>query len=246
MVEPPEPTRRGEATWLEPYPTRCWMAGDPCPGPEVRYERREAISLAFVTALQLLPPRQRVLILRDVLGFHASEAAKILDTTEESVTSALERGRAGLQQHLPQAGEREAPTPPGSPAEQALVDDFVRAYGSGDVGALVALLTDDVFVSMPPVPLEWHGRGDVTRFYAGTLGQGGRCGLVQARANGGQVAFGTCVRVPAGARPGAGLLVLDPGRRPDLRPDPLREQRAALVRAAAVASRLTGSAAAGR
>ena len=209
-VQPPEPTRLGEATWLEPFPDSLLEGAMDLPlGPEARYEQAESISLAFVTALQILPPRQvAVLILRDVLGFHASEVAGMLDTTVESVTSALKRGRAGLQQHLPPAGEREAPPPPGSPAEQALVDDFVRAYGSGDVGALVALLTDDVFVSMPPVPLEWHGRGDVTRFYAGTLGQGRTYDLVPARANGGQVAFGTYVRVPAGARPGAGLLVL--------------------------------------
>jgi RNA polymerase sigma-70 factor (ECF subfamily) len=88
------------------------------------------------------------------------------------------------------------------------VDNFVRAYGSGDVGALVALLTDDVFVSMPPVPLEWQGREDVARFYAGIMGRGRMYDLVPTRANGGQLAFGTYLRAPAGVRHGAGLLVL--------------------------------------
>jgi RNA polymerase sigma-70 factor, ECF subfamily len=90
-VELPEPTRLGEVAWLEPYPDVLLEGlADAAPGPEARYEAREAISVAFVTALQLLPPRQRaVLILRDVLGFRASEAAGILDCTEESVTSAL-------------------------------------------------------------------------------------------------------------------------------------------------------------
>jgi RNA polymerase sigma-70 factor (ECF subfamily) len=209
-VEPPEPTRLGEVAWLEPFPESLLEGAIDVPlGPEARYEQTESISLAFVTALQVLPPRQvAVVILRDVLGYHASEVAGMLDTTVESVNSALKRGRAGLQRHLPPAGGREAPPPPGSPSEQALVDNFVRAYGSGDVGALVALLTDDVFVSMPPVPLEWQGREDVARFYAGIMGQGRMYDLVPTRANGGQVAFGTYLRAPAGVRHGAGLLVL--------------------------------------
>src|SRR3981189_961359 len=99
-VEPPEPTRLGEVVWLEPFPDAP-LAGAidaRLVGPEARYEQSEAISLAFVTALQLLPPRQlAVLILRDVLGFHASEVAGMLDVTIESVNSALKRARASLQ-----------------------------------------------------------------------------------------------------------------------------------------------------
>ena len=100
-LTPPEPTRLGEVLWLEPYPDDL-LTGitDSTPGPEARYESREAISLAFITALQLLPPRQRAaVLLRDVLGFHASEAARILDVSEESVTSALKRARAALGRH---------------------------------------------------------------------------------------------------------------------------------------------------
>jgi RNA polymerase sigma-70 factor (TIGR02960 family) len=103
-LEPPEPTRLGEMLWLEPYPDVLLEGlADSAPGPESRYEARESISLAFITALQLLPPRQRAaLILRDVLGFRAREAARILDTSEESVTSALKRDRPaapGLARH---------------------------------------------------------------------------------------------------------------------------------------------------
>ena len=115
----PAPTRLGEVVWLEPYPDVLLEGlADSAPGPEARYEAREAISLAFVTALQLLPSRQRaVLILRDVLGFHASEVAHILDSSEESVTSALKRARATLQRRLPPSGQRQPPhrrTPPAS------------------------------------------------------------------------------------------------------------------------------------
>jgi len=123
--------------------------------PEARYEQSEAISLAFVTALQLLPPRQRaVLILREVLGYHASEVAYMLDSSVESVNSALKRARASLRHRLPRTGEREPPPALDSPAEQALAAKFVGAYESGDLDALVALLTADVRLSMPPIPLE--------------------------------------------------------------------------------------------
>jgi RNA polymerase sigma-70 factor (ECF subfamily) len=129
----PEPTRLGEVLWLEPYPDLLLdQLMDTVPGPEAWFEAREAVSLAFVTALQLLPPRQRaVLILRDVLGFHAREVAQVLDSTEESVTSALKRARATLQRRLPRSGE---PAPaPGSAAERELVERFTRAFEAKDV-----------------------------------------------------------------------------------------------------------------
>jgi RNA polymerase sigma-70 factor (ECF subfamily) len=208
-VEPPEPTRLGEVVWLEPYPDALLEGalGGP-PGPEARYEQTEAISLAFVTALQALPPRQlAVLILRDVLGFHASEVAGMLDTTVESVTSALKRARATLQRQPSPAAGREPPPAAGSPAEEALVAAFVRAWESADLDALVALLTDDVFMSMPPMPFEYEGRDVVARFCASLFGAGRRFDLVPARANG-QPAFGAYLRTPAGIRHGTGLYVL--------------------------------------
>jgi RNA polymerase sigma-70 factor (ECF subfamily) len=129
-VDIPEPTRLGEVTWLQPYPDDL-LAGlaDRDPGPEARYERREAISLAFVTALQLLPPRQRaVLILRDVLGFRASETADMLGTTQESVTSALKRARATIAAQDPADRSAQRPPEPGSAAERELTERFTQAF----------------------------------------------------------------------------------------------------------------------
>jgi RNA polymerase sigma-70 factor (ECF subfamily) len=208
-VEPPEPTRLGEVVWLEPYPDELFDASVSTPaGPEARYERAQSVSLAFVTALQLLPPRQlAVLILRDVLGFHAEEVADMLETTVDSVASALKRARAGLQCDGSAGPARARPPLPGTPAEQAIVARFVRAYEAADLDALVALLTDDVFVSMPPMPLEYVGREAVARFCASIFGAGRRFDLVPTRANG-QPAFGMYLRAPSGLRPGTGLFVL--------------------------------------
>jgi RNA polymerase sigma-70 factor (ECF subfamily) len=208
-VEPPEPTRLGEVVWLEPYPDTLLEGGISVPsGPEARYEQAEAISLAFVTALQLLPPRQvAVIILRDVLGFHASEVAGMLDSTIGSVNSALKRARASLQERLAAVAGREPPPAAGSPTEEALVARFTSAWESADIGALVALLTDDVFMSMPPMPLEYEGRDVVARFSAGLFDGGRRFDLVPVRANG-QPAFGAYLRVSAGIRRGVGLYVL--------------------------------------
>ncbi|MEV0406762.1 sigma-70 family RNA polymerase sigma factor [Actinoallomurus sp. NPDC050550] len=208
-IEPPEPTGLSEIVWLEPFPDALLEGAIDVPlGPEARYEQTEAISLAFVTALQVLPPRQlAVLILRDVLGFHANEVADMLDSTVDSVNSALKRARAGLHHRLPSTGEHEPPPAPGSPSEQALVEKFVRAYGSGDVDALVALLTDDVRISMPPIPLEYQGRDVVARFYAAVVRPDRTYDLVPTRANG-QPALAVYLRAATGVRHGAGLLVL--------------------------------------
>jgi RNA polymerase sigma-70 factor (ECF subfamily) len=208
-VEPPEPSRLGEVMWLEPYPDALLEGAITIPlGPEARYQRTEAISLAFVTALQLLPARQRaVLILREVLGYHANEVAEMLDSTVESVNSALKRARTSLRRRLPPTGDREPPPAPDSRAEHVLVANFVRAWESGDVDALVALLTADVSVSMPPIPLEYHGRDMVARFCASIIRRR-RHDLVPTRANG-QPAFGAYLRAPTGGiRHGTGIFVL--------------------------------------
>ena len=207
----PEPSRLGEVSGLEPYPDLLLEGlADNAPGPEARYEATEAISLAFVTALQLLPPRQRaVLILRDVLGFRASEAASILETTEEAVTSALKRARATLQRQLPAAAGQDPPPPPDSAAERELIARLTRAYDAGDVDGIVALLTDDVQLRMPPVPLEYQGRELAARFLTVVAFRQGRTyRLVATRANG-QPAFGNYVRDPlTGVAHANGLLVL--------------------------------------
>jgi RNA polymerase sigma-70 factor (TIGR02960 family) len=207
--EPPEPTRMSEIAWLEPFPDALLEGVMDAPlGPEARYEQAESISLAFVAALQVLPPRQlAVLVLRDVLGFHANEVADMLDSTIDSVNSLLKRARASLQRRLPASADREAAPAPDSPSERATVAEFVRAYEAGDLDALVALLTDDVFLSMPPLPFEYEGRDVVARFYASMIGSGRRFDLVPTRANG-QPAFGAYLRAPTGIRHGTGLLVL--------------------------------------
>jgi len=196
--------------WLEPYPDALLEGAMEAPlGPEARYQRTEAISLAFVTALQLLPARQRaVLILREVLGYRAAEVADMLDSTVESVNSALKRARAALAHGRPQIGDREPPPAPHSRAERALVAKFVRAWESADVDALVALLTADVSVSMPPIPLEYHGRDAVARFCASLMRRRRSHDLVPTRANG-QPAFGAYLRAATGGiRHGTGLFVL--------------------------------------
>jgi RNA polymerase sigma-70 factor (TIGR02960 family) len=209
QVEPPEPTRLGDVVWLEPYPDALLEGAIKIPlGPEARYKQTEAISLAFVTALQLLPARQRaVLILREALGYHATEVADMLASTVESVNSALKRARATLRRRLPSKDDREPPPAPDSRVEHALVAKFVRAWQSGDVDALVDLLTADVTVSMPPIPLEYHGRDVVARFCA-SLMRRRRHDLVPTRANG-EPAFGAYLRAPTGGiRHGTGLFVL--------------------------------------
>jgi RNA polymerase sigma-70 factor (TIGR02960 family) len=186
-VQPPEPTRLGEVVWLEPLP-------------DSYVEQQESISLAFMTALQLLPPRQvAVLILRDVLGFHAGEVAEMLDTTVDSVNSALKRARAGLDRTRPAHTDRAA--------EDAVAAAFARAWEAADVDALVALLTDDVFMAMPPMPFEYEGRDVVSRFCAAIFGAGRRFDLIPTRANG-QPAFGAYLRGPDGVSRGTGLYVL--------------------------------------
>jgi RNA polymerase sigma-70 factor, ECF subfamily len=193
----PEPTRMGEVAWLEPYPDLL-LDGlpDAKPGPEARYEAQEAISLAFVMALQVLPPRQRVvLVLRDVLGFRANEVAEMLDATEESVTSALKRARATLERTAATGGLEPAPEP-NSPAEVELVQRLTRAYENNDVDGLVALLREDVWVRMPPVPLEYQGREVAGRFFSVVAFRPGRIfRLVPTRANH-QPAFGIYVSDP--------------------------------------------------
>jgi RNA polymerase sigma-70 factor (TIGR02960 family) len=208
-VKLPEPTRLGEIVWLEPYPDALLEGAINVPlGPDARYAQTEAISLAFVTALQVLPARQRaVLILREVLGYHAEEVADMLDSTVESVHSALKRARASLRRRLPTTAHREPAPAPGSPSEQATVAKFVTAWESADLDALVALLTDDVFISMPPMPFEYEGRDVVARFCGSLFRAGRRFDLVPTRANG-QPAFGAYLRAATGIRHGIGLYVL--------------------------------------
>jgi RNA polymerase sigma-70 factor (ECF subfamily) len=194
-VTPPEPTRLGEVPWLQPYPDVLLEGlSDQAPGPEARYESREAISLAFVTAVQLLPPNQRaVLLLRDVLGYRASETAELLGLTEDAVTGALKRARATMD-----ATRTSDPPPPApdSPEERALLDRFVAAFTELDVDALIALMTDDAWVRMPPLPFEYRGTQAAHRFFtAVNAHRRGIARMVPVRANG-QPAWGEYRRDP--------------------------------------------------
>ena len=187
--QPPDAIRLAEVLWLEPYPNALLAeVPDPTVGPEARYEQREAISLAFITALQLLPPRQRTaLILTDVLDFSAREAADMLETTEQAIYGAVKRARATLARLLPKA---ESPPLPNSPDERQVLDRLVRAWEACDTHALVALLTEDAWLRMPPRPGECSGKDAVERYLATVVfRERERFLLIPTRANG-QPAFG--------------------------------------------------------
>jgi len=206
-----EPTRRGEPVWLQPYPDALLDAlPDPEAGPEARYEGKESITLAFVTAIQHLPPRQRaVLVLRDVLGFRSAEVADMLATSEASVNSALQRARATMESRLPGPDRERAPLPR-SARERDLADRFAVAYSGDDIDGVIALLTDDAWLTMPPMTLEYQGLAAITAFFRDVSAwrAGRRDRLVATWANG-QPAF-CCYRPDAGTgRVSAhGLIVL--------------------------------------
>jgi len=192
--EPPPPTHRNEVTWLQPYPDSLLPDS-----PEERYERRESVELAFIRALQRLPPRQAAtLVLRDVLGYSTCDVAGMLDTTTTAVKGALQRARATLS-------ERSAAEPvPGSVEERILGERFAKAFSAYDVEALVDLLTDDAWLAMPPAPHEYHGVPAIVSFLRASDAWRGdrRLTLLPTRANT-QLAFGCYL-----AGDPAGLMVL--------------------------------------
>ncbi|HEX9039767.1 MAG TPA: sigma-70 family RNA polymerase sigma factor [Trebonia sp.] len=207
----PDPTRSGDPLWLEPYPdVLLGNLPDAAPGPEARYEARESVSLAFVTALQHLPPRQRAaLVLRDVLGYRAAETAAMLDCTVDAANNLLKRARATIAGHLPPGARDQAPLP-GSALEQQVTTLFADAFEHGDVQAIVALLTDDAWLTMPPLPFEYQGYDTIGHFYETVVFRHGtrRSRLIPTRANG-QPAFGRYVRDPhAPVAHAHGLIVL--------------------------------------
>jgi RNA polymerase sigma-70 factor (ECF subfamily) len=210
MTDVPEATRQVEPIWLQPYPD-VLLEGipDEAPGPEARYETREAIGLAFIVGLQHLPPQQRaVLVLRDVLGFRAGEVSEMLDTSEASVNSLLRRARAAFETRLPATGRERAPVPH-SKLERDIVGHLADAFEAGDIDGVVALLTDDAWLTMPPEPYEYQGHAAIAAFLGDrAVRRGAPLRLVPTRANG-QPAFGCYLPVAhtAIARP-AGLLVL--------------------------------------
>jgi RNA polymerase sigma-70 factor, ECF subfamily len=211
MVEPPEPTRMSDPIWLEPYPdVLLERLPDTAPGPAARYETRESVGLAFVAGLQHLPPRQRAaLVLRDVLGFHTAKVAEILDSTEGSVKGALQRARATLDDRLLPGGTERAPLAR-SARERELVGHFATAVERGDTDAIVSLLTDDAWLTMPPQPYEYQGGHAIARFITREreARRGANLRLVPTRANG-QPAFGCYLPDPQAPIARAyGLMVL--------------------------------------
>lgn len=208
--QPPAPTRNGEVVWLQPIAEHA-LSGlpDSAPGPAARYEMREAVSLAFVRALQLLAPQQRaVLVLRDVLGYSALETAELLEVTVDSANGALKRARARLRDDRVDG----ARTTLDGPEEQRLLATFVDRFTAGDVAGLVELFADDVWVRMPPLTLEYHGPAaaaaflEVVRQHAMSLST-----MAPVWCNG-QLGWGEYVADPAtGSEHLTGVLVIDLG-----------------------------------
>ena len=210
--QPPEPTRRGEITWLQPYPDALLEGiADPAPGPEARYQATEAIELAFVAGLQRLPPRQAAtLVLRDVLGYPAEEAAAMLGTSPVAVKGTLQRARAALGRSRDEAGAPGAPGPrPASAEERAVARRFADAYVAADIDGVIALLTDDAWLSMPPAPHEYRGHAAIRAFLRASFGFRGdrRVYLVPTGANT-QPALASYIGQPDGPALPGGLFVL--------------------------------------
>ena len=154
-----------ESVWIEPYPDEAIGLADGYPGPDARYEQREAVELAFVACLQHLPATQRaVLILRDVLGFSAREVAETLETSVASVNSAMQRARRAVEQRLPERSQQETLRTVGDEQMRKLVEDYLEAWTRADVDTLKALLAEDAVFSMPPWPTWWRGAETIAGF----------------------------------------------------------------------------------
>src|SRR5262245_2541345 len=184
-----------ESVWVEPYPDDRLGVEAGLGGPEARYEQRESVELAFIAALQLLPARQRaVLILRDVLGFSARETAEVLDTTSTGVDSALQRARKTVDERLPDRSQQSALSALDDREMRELVDGFVDAWERSDVDAVVAMLTEEGTMTMPPLATWYRGRQAVAEFLRGwPLRRGVAWRALPTRANG-QLAAGFYLR----------------------------------------------------
>jgi RNA polymerase sigma-70 factor (ECF subfamily) len=178
-----------ESVWIEPYPDAVLEPGAAAPG--ARYEQRESVELAFIAALQHLPPRQRaVLILRDVLGFSGAEVARMLETTAASIYSALQRAHKAVDERLPELSQQSTLRTLGDAALGDIVRAYVDAWERADVEAVVGMLTDDATIAMPPISTWYSGRDSVAGFLRGfPLGGEPRWRVLPAGANG-QAAFG--------------------------------------------------------
>ena len=175
-----------ESTWIEPYPDGRLPADNGPVSPDARYEQRESVELAFIAALQHLPPLQRaVLILSDVLGFAPGEVAESLDTSPASVYSALQRARKAAKERLPERSEQDSLQAVGDDGLREAVDKFVAAWEGADVEAIRSMLTEDAVLAMPPWPEWFRGRDAVADFLAARpLSHRRHWRLVPTKANG--------------------------------------------------------------
>ena len=175
-----------ESVWVEPYPDETLALEDGLAGPEARYEQREGVELAFIVALQHLPPNQRaVLILREVLGFSAREVAETLDTTTASVNSALQRARATVDERLPEQSQQATLRALGDDTLREIVDTYVEAWERNDLETVVALLTEDATFTMPPLASWFSGRDSIGEFLSFSPMSGDwRWRVVRTHANG--------------------------------------------------------------
>ena len=175
-----------ESTWIEPYPDARLGLEDGLAGPEARYEQRESVELAFIAALQHLPPRQRaVLILRDVLGFSGAEVAEAMNTTPASVYSALQRAHESVDRRLPERSQQQTLRSLGDARLQEIVDRYVQAWERQDVDALAAMLTDGATIAMPPTATWYRGRAEVaTGLRSGPIDGAHRWRMTPTRASG--------------------------------------------------------------
>ena len=180
-----------ERVWIEPYPDQQLGLAEALAGPEARYEQRESVELAFIAALQLLPARQRaVLILRDVLGFSGDEVAAALETTPDAVYSALQRAHKTVDARLPERSQQATLRALGDDALREIVDAFVGAWERGDIETVAAMLAQDAIIAMPPMPTWYRGHDAVAGFLRRSpLAPGMRWRVVPARASG-QLSFG--------------------------------------------------------
>ena len=190
--DPPPPSRRGEVTWLQPYPDK-WLeqVAEQAPGPAQRFLARETVELAFVAALQLLPPRQTAaLLLYDVLGFPTDEVAAMLDTSSTAIKGVLQRARSSLHRHRSVSGPGARPRTDDQ-LEHELARRFAVAFTEDDIDGVVELLTDDAWLAMPPAPHEYHSPAAIAAFLRASAASraGRRFRLVPVRAND-QPAFG--------------------------------------------------------
>jgi RNA polymerase sigma-70 factor, ECF subfamily len=198
-----------ESVWMDPYPDEQLGLADGLAGPEARYEQRESIELAFIAALQLLPPRQRaVLILRDVLGFSGAEVAEALSTTPASVYSALQRAHATLEARAPQRSQQATLRSLGDERLKGIVARYVEAWAHSDVEALVGMLTDTATLAMPPIPSWYHGREAIERVLRSAVFDGARSWRMLPTAANGQLALGAYELDSRGVYAAHGVTVL--------------------------------------